>query len=121
MRVSPVAWNRQTTRIRPPRSRTAERPGRAARLELGGGARTERAPVLEHRDVRDALAAAVRDLAKAVREVEVAPEGDRDPLFDRDAPVCLDPCLDVGLDELVRLGEGRRCDCECDERRGRNR
>ncbi len=99
----------------------SERPGRAARLELGRCARSERASVLEHRDIRDALAAPVGDLAKAVREVEVAPEGDRDPLFDGDAPVGLDPCLDVGLDELVRLGEGRRCDCERDKSRNCSR
>ncbi len=99
----------------------AERPGGAARLEVGRGAGTVCASVLGDADIRDALTAAIGDLAKAVRESEVAAERDGDAFLDRDTPVCLDPSLDVGLDELVRLGKGRRCDCECDERRGRNR
>ena len=95
----------------------SEGAGRAAGLELGRGAGLVRAPVLGDDDVRDALSAAVGDLSKAVREPEVAPEGDRDPFLDRDAAVRSDSGLDVGLDELVRLGEGRRCDCERDESR----
>ncbi len=99
----------------------AECPGRSAGLEVGGSAGTVGAPVLEDGDVRDTLAAPVRDLTEAVREGKVAPEGDRDPLLDGDAAVRFDLCLDVGLDELVRLGEGRRCDCERDKRRSRDR
>ena len=68
VRDSSLAWKRQTTRIRPPRSSTPNVPGGPPGSSSVDAPGRYGLPVLEDDDAGDLLAAPVRDLPEAVRE-----------------------------------------------------